>query len=50
MKKGKHNTPGAVRRGKDIDNGIRFESKLKRRHSKRKLAKAGRRANRKGKR
>jgi hypothetical protein len=44
MKKGKHHVPGAVKRGKDIDNGIRFEAKLKARLKRRKAEKAGRRA------
>lgn len=47
MKKGKHQIPGYVKRGKDIDNGIRFVSKLKKRANRRKMEKAGRKANRK---
>ena len=49
MKKGKHKTKGAVRRGQDIDNGIRFEAKLKKRANRRKLEKAGRKASRRHK-
>lgn len=46
MRAGKHRVPGAVKRGKDVDNGVRFESKLKRRAARRKHEKAGRRASR----
>lgn len=47
MKQGKHRDPNQVKRGKDIDNGIRFEAKLKKRIKRRKVEKAGRKAARK---
>jgi hypothetical protein len=46
MKVGKHHSPNGVKRGKDIDNGIRFESKLRKRVNRRKNEKAGRRSSR----
>lgn len=47
MKQGKHRVPGGAG-GKDKDNGIRFEAKLKKRMKRRKQEKAGRRAARRG--
>lgn len=44
MRQGKHHTPGGVKRGKDLDNGIRFEARLKKRANRRKAERAGRRA------
>lgn len=46
MKRGKHHIEGEVRRGKDVDNGIRFEAKLRKRVNRRKHEKAGRRTSR----
>lgn len=46
MKAGRHHTKGAVKRGKDLDIGVRFEARLKKRAKRRKLEKAGRRASR----
>jgi hypothetical protein len=45
-KKGRHHTPGAVKRGKDIDLGIRFEAKFKKSKKRRAGEKAGRKASR----
>lgn len=49
MKQGRHRNLEMVKRGKDIDIGIRFESKLVKRIRKRKEEKKSRKRNRRSK-